>query len=428
MSKRWLQKELANTANDPNRGIIPAYGGYTRLLPQDNLLATKGGSGLRAMEIYTDLLTDSHILAVLEKQFLDITSRPWYLEAASDLEIDIKAKEYCEKCLLELGSHQSTGLGDKAVSKTVGGFDELTRHLLFAYFLGYTVAEVVWASRGDGYVYPEAIIGKDVRRFGFYVDYDGTVYPKLYTKDKAFEGEFLPTRKFIFHTSNAVPVEDPYGSGVARQCYYPVKWKREALSMWLQLLDKHVDPTAVLTYPERAGDDKVTSAFSAISNIAQETAIAFPEGFELEFKERDLKNAESILELVKYCDNAISMAILGEQTTGVDMEGSLARDKISNSIRITKAKSLSDFLSFTLSNTLLLWITELNFPGAKPPKVWRDFSDGLDVTKLISDIASLDAIGYKVDKAFIAEKTSLPMAKPKPKAQDILAQQQSLGL
>lgn len=427
--RRWAHIELSTLANDPLRPLMPTYGGTVRLLPQDRLLVERGGAGLRMLELYYDLLLDSHVYSVMDKQLQEIISREWSLESASDSGVDKEATIFCKQVLDDLGLDRSVEYRSHAIAnKSAGGLNELVRGLGFAYFIGFIPAEIIWAQQG-GQIIAEAISIKDARRFMFDVDSEGYIYPKLFTREDAFKGLFLPPRKFIFHTNWAVPVEDPYGAGVARQCYYPVQWKREALTYWLSLIDKHVDPTAIGVYPDQTSDEKIQQFHTAIANIAQESSIVMPEGFELDFKERSLTGAAQVLtDLVEFCNKSISLAILGEATTGEAIAGSNAREEISNSIRLMKAKAISDSINSTINNTLLAWLCFYNYPDATPPKLIRRFEEAEDIDKLVSNITQLANIGYKADPAFIAERTGIPQAKVKPKTEssNVLADQQKL--
>jgi hypothetical protein len=63
---------------------------------------------------------------------------------------------------------------------------------------------------------------------------------------------------------------------------------------------------------------------------------------------------------------------VGQETGNV---GSYARDQISDSVRMRKAKAFSEELDETLNATLIRWIVELNYPGAAIPRLRRNFDD-----------------------------------------------------
>jgi hypothetical protein len=48
-------------------------------------------------------------------------------------------------------------------------------------------------------------------------------------------------------------------------------------------------------------------------------------------------------------------------------------------VRLDLAKGDSDFFPDTLNESLTRWIAELNTPGAKLPKVWRNFDEAEDL-------------------------------------------------
>lgn len=52
---------------------------------------------------------------------------------------------------------------------------------------------------------------------------------------------------------------------------------------------------------------------------------------------------------------------------------------VHNSVRKELSQADADLLSDTLNNTLVRWIVELNLPNALPPRVYRDFSEPVDM-------------------------------------------------
>lgn len=414
---RLEKKQYARLSNDPLYPGRPSFGGKIRLVTRDALLRDKGGSTPRRnLDIYYDLFTDQQVYADWDKQATEIISKKWFVIPGGPTDEDKAAADLAREALENLGSDIDFGVYI-AQDKPCSGFDNLTRGLLAATIAGIGVGEIIWKYNSKGKYIPVEIPVRDARRFIFQYDPEtDTIYPKLLTTGDYSDGILLPARKFIFHRHYSIPgFNDSYGFGLGRQLFYPVEWKKEIIIMWLNLVDKYIDPVTVGTHPEDADKEDVIDFKNAIQTIAQEMSITLPEGWELDFLRADIQSSYMALErLLGYIDKKISKIILGEATTGEPSGGSEARETINNSIRLQKAKAWADELSETLNCTLMKWIAELNFADAKPPKIFREFKSDADLVEFVDLVSRLSAAGYIVDPDFIEARTGFPRAKGAP--------------
>lgn len=426
--KRFQQKELANIANNPLLGFSPTYGSQTyKLTPQDSLLVEKGGTSLRALDVYHDLCTDPHVFGCLEKLTQEIISRDFVVSPYDDSEQSKEVANWVEGMLMNLGSRAEEDDESEPIQKAVtysSGIDSLTKSLAFALITGFQPAEVIWAIDSEGLIYPKFVSPKDARRFSFEADGEGNIYPKLLLNNSSYDGMYLPKKKFIFHTIWSLNTDDPYGMGLGRQIYYPVQWKREAFTYWLTVLDKYTDPIAVGKAPDYSTDEQLEDFKSFLVGISRETSIVLPEGFNIEFVSHNLTGVKEVLtELITICDKHISLSILGEAVTGEQVGSSLGstRESVGNSIRIMKAKALSDGISDTLNNTLIKWAVEYRFGKDTPcPKFYRVFEDKKDISEIIGHFETLKRMEFPVDFSQLSELTGYKMAE-KPTVDSILS-------
>lgn len=429
-----MKYELARLNTSPLLGIPPVFGGQIYLAPQDTLLNTLGGNSLRALEIYYDLLTDSHAFACLDKILQEIVSRDMVVEPGDESEEAKAIAEWTEQMLKNLGTtNDEEHQGHQLANTFSSGFDSLTKALGLAYMIGRQPAEIMWAIDKDGKPYPKAVMPKDARRFEYHIDANGKIYPKLLTGANT-DGMFLPPRKFIFHTFWAVPSDDPYGLGIARNIYYPVQWKREIFTYWLTTIDKYAQPISIGKAPASATDDEIAQFKEFLVNISAETAVALPDGFELSFESANPTSAtEMFLQLIETLDKYISLAILGEAVTGEQVGSGLGsqQEVISNSIRIMKAKAVSDGINATLNNTLIKWAVQYRWGANAPlPKVKRDFERKTDIAAWLQNANLIKQLGYDVSPEQIEKITGIELVKKKSKPlssmDDVLAQQQAM--
>lgn len=410
--KRFQNKELANVTNSPLIGIPPSYGTKTHILnSQDALLIEKGGTGIRALDVYFDLASDPHAFACIDKLVQEIISRDFIIKPATETKQDLLIADWVQNMLEHLGENADDENATVQCANThAGGFDALTKSLALSILTGIQPAEILWALDEQNLPYPLAVKPKDARLFIFEADSKGKIYPKLLVNENSYNGRFLPNRKFIFHTYWAIASDDAYGLGLGRQLYYPIVWKREAFTYWLAILDKFTDPLAIGKAPDYATDAQIDEFKTFLSGIARETSAVLPEGWDLDIKTVSLTGAIDVLEkLIANCDRHISLAILGEATTGEQNTGSY-KDSISNNIRIMKAKAISDGICNTLNNTLIKWAVKYRFgENAKIPKLSRIFEEPADLTAILQHFQLLKNIGFPISFAQIEELTGYKM-------------------
>jgi phage gp29-like protein len=409
------QGELAGYNKDPYNGGLSTYissGGF--ILPRrDDILIQEGGGGPRAIEAYMRLFNDSQVISAYNKIIGEIVQRDWEIVPTSQSMKDLEIAEFVRLTLNKMGTNVRQSYSMETLVNTNSAFDTFIRGLGEALILGISVGEICWVRQGE-YVIPSEIKIRDPRRFQFILNEDGSISPRLITFDSPYEGIPIPLRSIIIHRHwEYTGFGDPYGSGLGRQLYSLVEFRRTLMSFWIQFADKHTTPTAVGSYELGTPEEEVNSLLTALQRLGQETAVVIPKEINIEWLQSQGR-PEVYTDLINYIDQQISYVMCGETTAGQDTGrvGSYARDQISDSIRKRKAKAFSEELDETLNNTLIRWIVELNYPGYLPPTIKRNFDDLRqkdDPIKLIQLLTQMNAIGYKVgDLDWVKEKLNIP--------------------
>jgi phage gp29-like protein len=338
--------------------------------PNDDLLIQKGGA--QAFNVYTRLLFDDTVKSALSKLQQEMTAREWKLESAEDTPGDNAVREFVERFMKRLQ------------------VDEIFASFLEAYIVGYSVAEVMWRRTPQG-VIPFDIRFRDPRRFRFVEneDADYGFELRLITRDSPHEGIELPARKFIVFRYWAQANGDPYGAGLGRILYPLVKFKRRALESQLLYSDRFANPTAVAKAPLSATTVEVETLYDHLSNLSQETALVMPEGFELDFINPG-GTPETFEKLRDSLIRDITLLIAGENEAGSQGAGSLASAEVAQGVLGHRAKDICELISFTLNDTLIRWIVDLNFgTDVESPRLWRDFEPQEDLSLDIQGVATL---------------------------------------
>lgn len=369
MTTKELTQEIATVAKDTT---YPAFGGIMR--PTDDVLALKGGS--KGLAIYDDLERDPWVYACLHKRKMAVIGRPWIVEPASESRLDKKAADMVRAHLNALA------------------FDAACYHLLDAVLKGRSAGEIMWVVDGAE-LRPGEIRPRDGRRFGF----DDQAALRLLTVASPLYGEPVPDKKFIVHRFGAKD-GNPHGLGIGQKLWWPVYFKRQGLSFWLQFLDKFGAPTAIGKY--QPGVD-IVQLEDALRRIAHDAGVALPDGVVVDLLEAKRGGNATHEHLVRYMDEQIAAAILGEGG-GKGSGGELASAAIlRNEMRLELVQADADLLTDTLAASLIAWDVELNMPGAKPPRVRREVKEEEDLKARVDRDKVLFDMGFKPTLDYVRE-------------------------
>lgn len=388
-----LDTEVANRLRDPFETLWMGV-----LRTNDPLLLERGDGGSAAVALYRDLKRDGKVFSGLQKRVLALISRPWQVEPVQEG---------------EPGQRDAAVVADMLKQCS---FDKLCGELMEALLAGFSVAEIVWTVR-DNRIVPARVVKRAQRRF-VYQQTDEHQPPelRLLTREAMLAGEALPDRKFIVHRVN--PEDDnPYGTGLGLQLYWPVFFKRKGVISWNKVNDRFGSPTPWGKYPRGASPKEKATLFDALRAISNDGVIMTPEGMTVELLESKLTGSVSTQEkLCAYMDDWIDSVILGTEPRNGSGGAQAAAAKERSSVRLDLTQADSDLLSETLNSTLVRWICEFN--GLTPCLVYRQIKEEDDLKaqsetdKNICDMGfrpTLDSVRSKYGEGW-EEKPAAPPA------------------
>ena len=330
-----LNTEVANRLRDPFEQLFEGV-----LRTNDPLLLERGHGG-HSFELYRDLKRDGKVFSGLQKRKLALISRPWQVDPIDDGE-----------------AGQRDAAVVLAMLKSVM-FDKLCSELLDALLVGFVPTEIVWTVR-NGLVTPDRVVKRAQRRF-VYVQLDANAAPelRLLTSSNMLTGEVLPPHKFIVHRVN--PEDDnPYGTGLGLQLYWPVFFKRKGILSWNKLNDRFGSPTPWGKYPKNSGPKEKGTLFDALKAMSNDGVMMTPEGMSIELLESKLTGSISTQkDLCAYMDGWIQEVILSQEpgkATGATAASANEREDV----RLDLVQADADLLSDTLNSTLIKWFCEFN--------------------------------------------------------------------
>lgn len=372
-----LNAEFANRLRDP---FEQTYLGILRT--NDPLLIERGAGGV---ELYRDLKRDGKVFSGLQKRQLALIGKPFQVEP--------------------VGKDSAKGSADAVQVTEIlksFGFDQLCADLLEALLAGHTVAEIVWTLR-DGLVVPARTPKRAQRRF-VYVQDDPDTAPALHmlTRENMLTGILVPERKFIVHRVN--PEDDnPYGTGLGLQLWWPVYFKRKGVVAWNKLNDRFGSPTPHGKYPRGASPKEKATLVDALRAMSNDGYLATPEGMEIALLESKLSgNVTTQEQLVRYMDEWIAEVLTGQEPAGQG-GGALAAAAVERqNVRQDLTQADSDLLSDTLNETLLRWVCEFN--GFERCQVHRQVREEVDTKALAETDTMIYAMGYELNEDTLRAK------------------------
>ena len=344
------------------------------LYPLDTVLRSQNHD----YKVYTALLRDSQLFSCLQQRIAKLIACETIIDAASDSDIDVAAADFLRNMLNEIG------------------WDAVCERMLYAIFFGFSIAEIQWAYR-DGHHTIDRIEVRSQERFRF----DTELKPRLITPQN-WQGEELPDRKFWTLTFGGHRSDEPYGLGLAHQLYWLVYFKRNGMKSWLKFLDRFGHPLPLVKYGANATDEQKQQALEIALSLAEDSAAAAPEGLVFELVETARSGTADYTQLIALLDSGISKIILS-QTMTTDSGSSRSQAEVHGSVADAIVKSDADLLSESFNRTIGTWVTELNFPGATPPRMYRKTQADQDLKAIADRDKVLFDMGYAPNTEYIVE-------------------------
>lgn len=373
--------ELA-APEDPFNPLKRAVSGqltpYTQILQStDTILQIKGG--IENLKIYRELLRDDQVASVWLQRRLALVSCDTVVEPGGTDALSIAAAKALDE---ELQAME---------------WDDTTDKMLYSVFYGWGVGEVLWKRNGNRVSFDKIKV-RDRARFRF--DIAGNLY--LWTTRGQWE--LMPPRKFWTVTTGADNHDEPYGLGLAHALYWPVFFKRNDVKFWLMFLEKFGMPTAMAKVPAgQINDPKtVNQALTMLRQIATDAGVVVPDNVVVELLEAARSGSADYAGMHDAMNSAISKIVVG-QTMTTDNGSSLAQAQVHERVGQKVVEADSDLLCGSFNNGPVKWWTEWNFPGAKPPRVYRHTSPPEDMAARAERDTKIKALGYEPTETYITE-------------------------
>ncbi|NVJ90867.1 MAG: DUF935 family protein [Methylocystaceae bacterium] len=325
-----------------------------------------------------NLLRDHQVSSAWQQRQDGVISVDWEVIAGSEDSRDVAAAEFLKDQLTKIA------------------FDQVTRKMHYAQMFGFAIAECLWAME-DSKVVLEAIKVRAQDRFSFK---NGEL---LFTGGANPTGEPLAQNKMWYYSIPGASDDVPHGASLGWKLYWPVFLKENGAKFWAVALEKFGMPTAKGTHPSTATAEEINNLIQALMSIHSQSAVAFPDGFEAELMQAVRSSGGDYEKFQDYWDKAVSKIILS-QTMTTDDGSSQSQANVHERVGDSVIQADADLICDSFNRGPVVWLTQWNFPGAKPPQVWRRISQAEDLGKRAErDKTISEATGKKLSQRYAEE-------------------------
>lgn len=372
--KALVNVEVATSEDgrDITRGYVD---GLPLLQPEDHILAGKLGGDL---EGYRAIYSDPEVKIAWDQRALGLIAREWYVEPGAKDRDSKKAADQLREILQHVG------------------WDEATRKMQLGVFWGRAFAECLWAQDGQ-HITLDTLKVKKPKRFEFRPD--GT--PVLLTTRQP-TGEPLPPRKFWRFASGALDDDEPYGLGLAHWLYWPVWFRRNGDKFWAVYLEKFGMPTAVGKHPPNAEKKDKETLLKAVRAVHRDSAITISDNTLIELLEATRASGADYDKFIGRWTSAIYRLVIGQDFSITGAGGQYKGDNLMD-VQRSIIKADADLINVSFARQVGAWLTDWNWPGATPPRVWRRVEDAPDLAALSDTHSKLFTVGYRPTLAQVSE-------------------------
>ena len=163
-------------------------------------------------------------------------------------------------------------------------------------------------------------------------------------------------------------------------------------------------PTTAAKLPPGQSNDPIErgKALQALDAIQSDSGVVIPDNVVIDLIEAARSGTADYDVLCQRIDKSISKVILS-QTMTTDDGSSRSQAEVHKGVADSVIKSDADLICESLNQQVVKWLTEWNFPNAKPPRVWRNTEPEEDLTARAERDNKISTLGYEPTEEYIAD-------------------------
>lgn len=357
---------------------VDDYGAYYAdqlRLPRDGVLRVRGGGDLA---IYESQRQEGQVFSTFQQRRTAVISAEYAVDAGAEDPKSQEAAEFLRDNLKELS------------------FDRICFKMLNGVYNGYQPGECIWAARGTQ-IWLKDVKVRYARRFRF--GRSGEL--RLVSKSNA-QGVVMPDRKFWVFTAGAEDDDDPYGLGLGYYLYWPVFLKMGGMRHASLFVEQMARGRYGATVPQGSKDDVIKSVKNTLKILSGGGSVVVSDNVAIKLYEGARNSGGDYMAFLHYLDSLISKIVLS-QTMTTDNGSSYAQASVHQGVADDVVKTDADLLCESFNQGPVRWLTEWNFPGAVPPRVWRSTSPPADTKAQVERDKVLTEIGFEPTDEYVRD-------------------------
>jgi phage gp29-like protein len=340
--------------------------------------------------IYENLSTDAHLSGIMQRVEAGLNRFEWHLKQGGNKRMDKNCLAYCQDVFRD-----KPMLNDEALM-----WQDIFNDHLQAIFYGFTLQEIIYTRDGK-YIYPE-IVRVPRRRVLFSQDKKPVirvVSTNLVSPIKKFN--YLLTQ--YRHTP-----DNPYGEGILRACYWPIRFKRLITEKGVRFCERLAGGQTIGFYemgtPKKDREELLTN----LSKLSNSTVGIAPKGVDVKLVESS-SNGEAFLNFLEFFNKEISKAVLSA-TLGVDIQGggSRAAAETHQESEAILSEAHRKIISNTI-NKLLSYISFINFGEDVVPPIFEFYEDR-DTNREIVEIFDKARAFLPISQRYASDRLQIEIA------------------
>ena len=374
-------------ASYPSRGLTPER--LARIFKEADQ-----GDIVRQAELFEEMEEkDLHLAGCIQTRKLAVAGLDWEILPASD---DPQDKVIADAA--------------KEMIEYIENWDNAVVDMLDAIGKGFSVCEIIW-ELAEGKYWVKTLDWVHQKRFTFNSPDVLLSTPKLLTDANPVWGEELVPYKFVVHTYHARSGATPRG-GLLRPCAWMYLFKNYDIKAWMTFNELYSVPMRLGKYQAGASAQDIEALKQAVFNMAVDAAAVISDSTLIELVESKVSgNTTTFMDLINFCDKAISKAVLGHAGSVEGTPGKLGGEDQAKNIRQDLLESDAKALMKTIKFQILAPWVRFNYgPDKAVPKFKFHFECGEDLEKTARVYGILvKDVGYnKIGIKHIQERFGIP--------------------
>lgn len=267
----------------------------------------------------------------------------------------------------------------------------------------------------DGWIYPcdfRMLPHKDFRiKTNMHIQYNGTLYrnPEQWMVDLFQKYPY----RFIWHTHEAAPNNDPRGVATFARAYWYWKFKNQDLASWVKLVERYGSPSLIAIFKELGKfdtvEEKANFLAKQLTKLKYSSTGAMTGVEEIKMLETN-SDGDVFDKLATLCNDEIDMATLGTTMLSAPKGGSYALADVHGEVLKLQTQADGEAIAETLNNTLIKWMIDLNFGEQESGYPIFEFN--------FQEFASWDQLVQAMDKGIPVSEEALYTTYNIPRPQD----------